>query len=178
MDILDEFFDSKENQGKYGFEYYKDESGFGSIIFDGDIYQLMNTAYESLGFTRVDVEKEMVDPRPLLNIQVNKDGMLILKDTGDIIEVDVDGEGSEPNFYIRFTEGNDTVIIRFNMVDPELYPDDQCYAYRLPNTSLTAINDLFGRNFPMLVRKWNLLRKESAFELERIPNYRAINRVR
>ena len=122
MDILDEFSDSKENQGKYGFEYYKHESGFGSIIFDGDIDQLMNTAYESLGFTRVDVEKEMVDP--------------------------------------------------------ELYPDDQCYAYRLPNTSLTAINDLFGRNFPMLVHKWNLLRKESAFELERIPNYRAINRVR
>lgn len=177
MDILDEFFTSEENQIKYGFEYYKDESGFSSIIFDGDFNELMKTAYEACGFIEVKKENKIDDPRPILDIQVNADGMLILKDTGDFIDVDVDGEGSEPNFFIRFAYGDDIKTIRFNMLKPELYPDNNSSDYRLPNSSLSAINDFFGRHFPFLMWKWNSIRKDNVFDLEQIPNYRAINRI-
>lgn len=178
MDILDEFFNSEENQRKYGFEYHSDGYGNGSIIYEGDIDELMNTAYATIGFVEVKDGNETDDTRPELNIQLNQNGKLVIKDTGTFIEADVDGVGYEPNFYIRFDEGNYTTTIRFNMVNPELYPDNQSSSYRFPNPSLSAINSFFGRNFPLLIKKWNNLRKDSMFELEQIPNYRAINRVR
>ncbi|MDE6560937.1 MAG: hypothetical protein K2K75_06135 [Muribaculaceae bacterium] len=177
MDILDEFFNSEENQKKYGFEYYKDTYGNGKIIYDGDIDVLMNTAYDVLGFVEVKEGNETNDTRPELNIQFNQDGRLVIKDTGTLIEADVDGIGFEPNFYIRFGVGDNSTTIRFNMVKPELYPDNQSSSYRFPNPTLSAINKFFGRSFPLLIRKWNNLRKESMFDLDQIPNYRAINRV-
>lgn len=177
MDILDSFLKSEVNQTKYGFQYHKDESGFASIIFDGDINELMNTAYKALGFTVVTEENDRHDTRPVLNIQINQDGMLMLKDTGALIEADVDGEGTVPNFYIRFADGNDSATIRFNMLEPELYPDNQSVNYRFTNPSLSAINDFFYRNYPMLNMKWNELREDAVFDIELIPNYRAINRI-
>lgn len=177
MDILDKFFDSEENQRNYGFEHHKDESGFSSIIFDGDFDELMNTAYEALGFIEVKEESEIHDQRPILEVRVNRDGKLVMKDTGIFIEVDVDGVGSEPNFFIRFAEGKEDICIRFNMLKPELYPNNDSSDYRFPNPSLSAINDFFSSNYPMLLKKWNGLRKDCVFELEWLPNYRAINRV-
>lgn len=175
--MLDEFFESEENQKKYGFEYYTDGYGNGSIIYEGDLGQLMKTAYEVLGFVEVKKENETGDSRPELNIQLNEDGTLQIKDTGTLIEVDVDGVGSEPNFYIRFSDGDDTTTFRFNMLKPESYPDNLSTSYRLSNSSLSAINDFFRRNYPVLVWKWNHLRKDTVFEIEQIPNYRAINRI-
>ena len=137
----------------------------------------MDTAYETLGFVVVGEQNGSDDPRPELNIQFNQDGRMVIKDTGTLIEADVDGIGSEPNFYIRFGEGGDSTTIRFNMVKPELYPDNQSSSYRFPNHTLSVINKFFGRNFPLLIHKWNNLRKESMFDLYQIPNYRAINRV-
>ena len=177
MDILDEFFNSEENQRKYGFEYYSDGSGNGSIIYEGDIDELMNTAYATIGFVEVKDGNETDDTRPELNIQLNIDGKLVIKDTGTFIEADVDGIGSEPNFYMRFSEGDETTTIRFNMVNPELYPDNQSSGYRLPNSSLSAINNFFRRNYPGLIWKWNHIRKDAVFEIDRIPNYKAINRI-
>lgn len=178
MGFLDEFFGSEEYQKKYGFECFSDKYGNGSIVYKGDLGELMKTAYEALGFVEVKGENETGDSRPELNIRFNQDGMLIIKETGVFIETDVDGVGSEPNFYIRFGEGDDTTTIRFNMVKPELYPDNLSTNYRLSNSSLSTINDFFRRNYPGLIRKWNHLRKDAVFGLEQIPNYRAINSVR
>ena len=177
MDILDEFFNSEENQRKYGFQYYSDGSGNGSIIYEGDINELIDTAYETLGFVVVREEYGTADSRPELDIQFNQDGRLVIKDTGTLIETDVDGFGSEPNFYIRFGDGDCTTTIRFNMVKPELYPDNQKLYFRFPNSSLSVINNFFRRNCTELICKWNYLRKEAAFEIDRIPNYKAINRI-
>ena len=177
MDILDEFFNSEENQKKYGFEYYTDGSGSGSIIYKGDIEELMNIAYEALGFIEAKDENKTGDSRPELSIQCDQDGRLLIKDTETLIEADVDGVGSEPNFYIRFADENETVTIRFKMLQPELYPDNHSSSYRLPNSSLSAINSFFRDNYQRLINKWNEIRNDANIEIERIPNYRAINRI-
>lgn len=78
--MLDDFFESVENQKKYGFKHYSDRYGNGSIIYKGDLGELMKTAYEALGFVEVKGENETGDSRPELNIQFNQDGMLVIKD--------------------------------------------------------------------------------------------------
>ncbi len=177
MNALESFFQSEENQKKYGFKYPKDESGIHSIIYNGDIHELFEIAYKDLGFTEIKEEIESSDTRPVLHIQITQEGILVLKDTGNLIEADVDGVGTEPNFYIRFADGNDSTVIRFNMIDPELYPDNQSSNYRFSNASLSAINEFYAINYPTLIRKWSDIRNEPLIEIDLLPNYRAINRL-
>ncbi len=177
MNALESFFKSEENQKKYGFEYPKDESGIHSIIYNGDIHELFEIAYKHLGFVEIKEEIDSADTRSELHIQITDEGKLVLKDTGNLIEADVDGVGTEPNFYIRFADGNDSTIIRFNMINPELYPDNQTSNDIFSNASLSALNVFYEMNYRELLWKWSHLRKEPLIEIDLLPNYRAINRI-
>lgn len=177
MSRLVDFWASKENQKKYGFTYEKDASGINSIYYDGDINELLEIAYKAIGYTIVEEPLEANDSLPLLEIAIDEHGNLVMKNSGTEIEVDIDGEGTEPNFYIRFVYRGEETIIRFNMGSPELYPNNEAYPYRFSLNSLSAINTLFENRCEEFVVKWQSIHPDDDLNLNRIPNYRAINRL-
>ena len=48
---------------------------------------------------------------------------------------------------------------------------------RESDSSLSAINSFFRDNYQRLINKWNEIRNDENIDIERIPNYRAINRI-
>lgn len=179
MSLLDRFYSSEENQRKYGFKYYKDSNGIVSIFYDGDIDVLMNAAYASLGYEPVESHSQCdsSDSMPDLLLEYSQATGGILKVPGVEVTVGVDGVGDYPNFFIRLTENGREVIIRFNMLVPEIYPGNESLPYHLPLSSLSAVNELFRYKCDELVEKWNGLRPDTPMELKMLPNYRAINRI-
>lgn len=177
MSRLVDFWSSKENQKKYGFTYEKDAFGINSIYYDGDINELLEVAYKASGYTTVEDTSKADDYRPILEIAIDENGNLVMKNTRTEIEVDIDGEGKEPNFYIRFVYNEEETIIRFNMISPELYPNNEAYPYRFSLNSLSAINTLFENRCEEFAARWKAFHPDDDFDLSRIPNYRAINRL-
>ena len=176
MKALDAFFESEENQKRYGFKCRKDSSCGKAIIYDGDFSKLMDIAYEAAGYIKVETLQENNDPRPCLSFALN-DNNLILTDTGDLIETGVDGIGDEPNFFLRFQSGVESVIVRFSLIAPSIYPDDESCQYQFSIDSLTAINGFYRENCNTLIESWNALRPDMPISDMFIPNYRAIKRI-
>lgn len=179
MSLLDQFYSCEENQRKYGFQYSKTPDGVVSIFYDGEIDTLMQIAYSSLGYERLEAKspRNPVDSRPELLLEYTEETGIIIKDSGASATVDVDGEGDEPNFFLRYSDKDKEVIIRFNMIVPEIYPDNDCLTCHLALSSLTAVNELFRDKCDEFVKKWNRLRPDCPMKLNFIPNYRAINRL-
>lgn len=172
MSRLSAFWESEENQKKYGFSHENS-----SIYYDGDFNELLEIAFKWAGYTKVEDNPERTDPRPLLEIAIGEDGNLVMKNSGEEIEVVVDGEGREPNFFIRFAHNGEVTVIRFNMRFPELYPGNGYYPFRFSLRSLSAINAFFENKYEEFVGKWKSFHPEDEIDISRIPNYRAINRL-
>lgn len=171
---LRDFFRSKENQGKYGFEYCPDSS---AIIFDGDVDRLMSIAFEATGFKAVGPQDEQEGRRPVLSFTLDNEGYLVNDDNGSRIETGVDGEGVEPNFYLKIRSDNGSIILRLCMTEPKLYPNDESCPYQLAMSSLSAINQFYKKGREELIKRWNTLHPDSVVTTNPIPNYRAINRI-
>lgn len=178
MSRLDDFWNSEENQKQYGFECRQDSHNVRSIYYDGDFNELMEIAYKWAGCTVVkDDDPWANDPRHLLEIAIADNGCLVMKDSGEESETGVDGVGTEPNFYIRFFYEETEAEIRFNMRYPALYPRNEYYPFRLSMKSLSAINSFFEQRCEEFAAKWNCIHPENKVDLNRLPNYRAINRL-
>lgn len=179
MSLLDQFYSCEENQRKYGFKYSKDSNGIVSIFYDGDIDVLMGAAYASLGYEQVESPSQCdsSDSMPELLLEYSHATGIILKGPEIEVAADVDGVGDYPNFFLRLTENGRDVIIRFNMLVPEIYPGNESLRYHLPLSSLSAVNELVRYKCDELVEKWNGLRPDKPMKLEMLPNYRAIKRI-
>ncbi len=173
MGVLDEFFNSEANQKKYGFECRSDSSGLSSIYYDGDVDELIDIAFESMGYKTI--SEKPADGQPELILMYSRESGLLLKE--ETVIVDVDGIGDEPNFFLLFSDNGKETMIRFNMTVPEIYPDNESLTYHLPLPSLTAINEMYRARYEELVMKWNTLRPDKPIYPRTLPNYRAINRV-
>lgn len=176
MKALDAFFESTENQKRYGFECRKESSGCISIIYDGDFSILMDIAYETAGYQRIDTSVEDTDSRQTLSF-VLKSEKLINTENSAPVEFGVDGVGDEPNFYLCFQSGGKSVVIRLSMIAPKIYPDGVSCLFRFSLDSLSAINGLYRAKCDTLIERWNSLRPDLSISDQFIPNYRAINRV-
>ncbi len=179
MSLLDRFYNSEENQRKYGFKYIKLPEGIISIIYDGDFDALMNAAYASLGYEQSENLSQQIpsDSRPELLLEYSEATGIYVKKSGVKVTVDVDGAGDYPNFFLRLTENSGELIIRFNMLLPEIYPVKECLPYNIPLSSLSAVNEMFRLKHDELLWKWNQLRTDKPMKLQTLPNYRAINRI-
>lgn len=177
MSRLDDFWDSEENQKKYGFECLQDSHNVRSIYYDGVFHELMEIAYKWAGYTPAENDPRADDPQPLLEIAIAENGNLVMRDSGEEIEADVDGEGAEPNFYIHFSHNGEETVIRFKMLCPELYPDNEACPFRFSMKSLTAINSFFEQKCEEFAAIWNNLHSVNKVDVTRIPNNRAINRL-
>lgn len=176
MKALDAFFESEENQKRYGFKCRKDSSCGKAIIYDGDFSKLMDIAYETAGYVKVETLQENNDPRPRLSFVFESPRLINTEDSFPV-ETGVDGTGDEPNFYLRLQSGDESVIIRFSMTTPSIYPDNESCTYQFSLDSLTAINSFYRENCNTLIGKWNALRPDLPISDIFIPNYRAINRI-
>lgn len=174
MSRLSAFWESEENQKKYRFSHENN-----SIYYDGDFNELLEIAFKWAGYTKVEDNPERTDPRPLLEIAIGEECNLVMKNSGEVIDADVDGEGTEPNFYIRFSHNGEVIVIRFNMRFPELYPGNDAYPYRFSLKSLSAINTFFEFKYEEFVIKWHSFHPndDDKIDVIRIPNYRAFNRL-
>lgn len=172
MSRLTAFWESEQNQEKYGFTYENN-----SIYYDGNSNELLEIAFKWAGYIRVEDNFNSDDPRPLLEMAIAENGNLVMKDTGEEIEADVDGQGMDPNFYIQFAFNGEESIIRFNMRLPELYPYNEACPFRLSMKSLSAINTFFENKYEEFAGKWKSFHPEDETDISRIPNYRAINRL-
>ena len=171
MGILKAFFESEENQKKYGFEYNKDSNGHCSIVYDSDISDIMDMAFTSAGFTRI---TNPAEESKSIAFDIDAEGKLIDADSGNLIETSVDGIGEEPNFYIRFEAIGRIVEMRFRMIAPKLCLENQSNP-RLYLSCLSTINRFYESNHKRLIQHWNDLRPDNPVTNTILPNYRAIN---
>lgn len=156
--MLEEFWTSKENQKKYGFEYFISESGISSIVYDGNYDKLLDIAFSAIGYKRFDSEAS--------------------EETLDIVDFGVDGDGDEANFFVQFKDHNN-LKIRFNLVAPEYYPADFQCQFAMTNASLSNVNEIMREHNLELIEQWNTLRPDSTIQPDdMVPNYRAINRIK
>lgn len=155
----EDFWTSKENQEKYGFKYYINESGIGCIVYDGDIDKLFEIAYSSVGYVRDTSDASF-------------------EESLQIIDYGVDGVGSQPNLYVHFQNYED-IEVRFHLFEPEFYPSDFTCPFTIPNSILTKVNNIARKYNLEFISTWNSLRPDCKVSPSRwIPNYRAINRIR
>lgn len=173
MMVLNAFFESEDNLKKYGFEYKKDSEGHYSIVYDGNISDLMDMAFASSGFTQIPNPE---DEGLSIAFDIDAEGRLINADSGKHIITRVDGVGEEPNFYIQFEVMGRIVEMRFSMIAPKLCLNDQ-HNPRLYLSCLSTINRFYEFNCIQLIQQWNDLRPDNPVTQTILPNYRAINHL-
>lgn len=176
MDKLDAFWNSPENQEKYGFTYHHEPDGPHEIYYDGDYDELMKIAYTAAGFNELEIVDD--DQHLLLEFEMNDAGNMLVKGTDDLVTVTVEGIGDEPNFVLNFLYYDTPTLLRFNLINPEFYPQDYKCPFMIPLTSLSVLNSYVSQHYQELTDKWNALRPDLPAKPDYLPNYRALNRIR
>lgn len=177
MEKFEAFWTSPENQKKYGFTYEVSPDGIGKIVYDGDIDELLENAYEATGCKELDLLDDFTLPRLELALKVS--GEVVIKGTEQPVTISVDGVGDEPNFALDFLYDGNPQQIRFSLVHPEFYPADFDCPFYIPMSSLSVLNEVMRHRYTELVDRWNDLRFMDMPAVPGFyPNYRAIDRIK